>query len=147
MPTAHAGETVGDLLSASSVLLALYGFIFGVWYSEIDRALHVAIPDHLLDAGPERALVGSALRRVLPLTLGAIVGAAVFLPKAVSLIAKLARETHGGWPWFPRYSAIDTAYVLVSVAFAGFALWTVVLFARLRKMRRKLKLPKTATTS
>jgi hypothetical protein len=135
-------ETVGDLLSASSVLLALYGFVFGVWYPEIDRGLGVKVPrTHLEDAEQEREFVGTAARRVLPLTIGAIVGAAVFLPKAISLIRKLVRETHRGWPWFPQYSAIDTSYVLVSIAFAGFALWTGVLLIKLWQKRAELTPP------
>jgi hypothetical protein len=121
-----AAETVADLLSASSVLLALYGFVFGVWYQEIDRGLGVEVPrEHLEDAEKERERVG----------------AAVFLPKSISLLSKLVRETHRGWPWFPQYSAIDTSYVLVSVAFASFAIWTVVLLIKLRRKRAKLRWP------
>jgi hypothetical protein len=102
----------GDLLSASSLLLAIIGVLYSVWYAEIRQA-------RALDAGANIGItrrrveeIGMILRsRALPLFLATLVVAAILAVPAY----RVAR----GWVLSPHYDPIEACFIGVYVFLVG----------------------------
>lgn len=131
---------MGDLLSAASLLLAVVGVLYGLWYPELMAALAVKMPQHKEDrVAPHRRVSSTLLSRAVPLALGFSVLALVFLPDALAiLIISLRHFRDEGVAALHRYDPVRTSFCLV-VAFAlSLAAHVVWLVIRLVKLRRRL---------
>ena len=83
---------MGDVLSASSVLLAILAVVYGVWQPEITAALGLKMPAEVADRGAEQDTLKSILRsKAIPLTLAAWTIALVFAPRALDLAVTVVR--------------------------------------------------------
>lgn len=130
---------MADLLSAVSLLLALMGMIYGVWYSAISEALAIAesIPRYLADAHAERRQVRHALRmRARPLAWSAGALTAVVLPDTLGIVwSSMTSLRLLGLVALRDYDAVQTALVLVALLSA---LFTWHLFQDVRDLKRLL---------
>lgn len=105
----------GDLLSASSLLLAIIGVLYSVWYAEIRQA-------RALDAGANIGVtrrrieeIGTTFRsRALPLFLATLLVAAI--------LAVPAYRVTRGWVVTPHYDPIEACFIGVYVFLVGLLL-------------------------
>lgn len=71
---------MSDLLSAASILLAVVGILYGLWYGEIKDALKEKVAAHPEDNGKAISHVSSVLStRAIPLLVAASSVSVIFL--------------------------------------------------------------------
>lgn len=131
---------MSDLLSASSLLMAIAAILFSLWYSEIAKALEVVPKQHSVDNVASRVSVSAVLfSKALPVAVMALAVAAIFLPDAL----KLAKESFKvfkelGLDALEKYDAVRTAYCFVTVLSIVLAIYMWVLVAKLLSLRKRL---------
>ena len=110
---------VSSLLSATSVLLAAFGFLYATWRNETVSALESRSFEELsrLEAWTNEV---RAVRntKAIPLALASMLVAAIFLPPSVTMIRETFADGGG-------YNALQAAFVLME----GF--WVFVAASRL----------------
>ena len=88
---------IGDVLSASDLLLAIVAVLFGVWHNDIQEALGLTLDRQADDRRPQRARIVAVLgSKALPLALGAWATAFIFLPRSLGIVevASACEVTH-----------------------------------------------------
>jgi hypothetical protein len=129
-----------DLLAAESLLFAVLGVLFGVWYPEIVAATNISVPKFPQDVTQaDKQRVVSALRlKALPLSLTGAAIFLVFLPGSIVSISQAVRDfAHSGFHAFHDYDAVQTAFVLVTILAGAIALYCAKLAVDLRATRAK----------
>jgi hypothetical protein len=124
----------GDLLSASSLLVALITFLYSTWYQETSSALELPIKRFRLDRGPHLTLLRRVLiTRALPICLAASALVLVLAPPAIKVAWHAVADG-----WGRPYDAVKACFLLVwilSVFLA--AVSTHRALALFRHMRRQ----------
>lgn len=133
---------MGDLLAAVSLILAMIGVVYSVWYPMIAETLRISVPDHLKDAENQRRRVRHTLNaRALPLAFASSALAIILLPEAwcviKSTILAVLRPEPGV---IYEYDAVAACLLLVMALAIGFAVHLVIEVRELRVLRRKLSL-------
>ncbi|UZE86802.1 hypothetical protein [Pseudomonas viciae] len=132
---------MSDLLSASSLLLAIAAILFSLWYSEISKALDVMPAKFKEDnAGNYRLVKDVLYGKALPVAAMAVFIALIFLPDAIkitieSFVLFCASSTRATY----AYDAVRTAYCFVSVLSIILAFYMIGLTVRLCGLCKKLK--------
>lgn len=124
---------MGDLLSASSLLMAIAAILFSLWYSEIAKALEITPKKHREDNTRELGVVKAVFfSKAIPVTLTALLVALIFLPDAIKLFLESfdVYQTNG-WKAINRYDAVRTAYCFVSLLSTVLAIYMAVLAGKL----------------
>jgi hypothetical protein len=131
---------MGDLLSASSLLMAIAAILFSLWYAEIAKALEIAPKKHREDNIRELSTVRAVLyAKAVPVTLTALLVALIFLPDAVKLILEsFDVYKTAGLAALKRYDAVRTAYCFVSLLSLVLAVYMAVLTGKLWLLARRL---------
>lgn len=131
---------MSDLLSASSLLMAIAAILFSLWYAEISKALEITPRTHREDNAAARSTVTAVLiTKAIPVACMALAVALIFLPDAI----KLARESLHvyqdlGYTAFKKYDAVRTAYCFVTILSLALAIYMLALVGKLWNLRRKL---------
>jgi hypothetical protein len=132
---------LSDLLGAASLLLAVLGILYGLWYREIIKALMMQVPKHEEDKAKPRGEVATMLlSRALPLAVAATLISLVFLPDAIQIASfsvRLVRQVGLG-RYIGFYSSVATAFVLVELMAAGIAVHSTILLIKLIALLRRL---------
>ncbi len=133
--------SAADLLASESLLFAVEGVVLGIWYPEIEAATDIPVPDHLPDAGPQRAVVGRALKlKSVPLCVVSYLIVAVYGPNSVQVVIDAVRSFwRHRWSAFADYDAVQTSLVLVTVLATALAVYLTSLALDLRKTKKKLQ--------
>lgn len=131
---------MGDLLSASSLLMAIAAILFSLWYAEIAKALEIAPKSHREDNIRNLAAVKSVLyAKAIPVTLTALLVALIFLPDAVKLFLESIRIYQTAGPVaIKQYDAVRTAYCFVSLLSLVLAAYMAALTGKLWLLARRL---------
>lgn len=78
---------IGDVLSASDLLLAIVAVLFGVWHNDIQEALGLTLNRQADDHRARRARIVAVLgSKALPLALGAWATVFIFLPRSLAIV-------------------------------------------------------------
>ncbi|MEN3068818.1 hypothetical protein [Uliginosibacterium sediminicola] len=132
---------MSDLLSASSLLMAIAAILFSLWYADISKALETEPKTHREDNVAARKSVTAILfGKALPVAIMALAVSLIFLPDAI----KLAKEswlyyTQSGYAaLINQYDAVKTAYCFVTILSAVLAVYMWVLVLQLISLRRRL---------
>lgn len=127
---------MSELLSAASLLLAVAGVLYGLWYPEMSNALAIRPSPHPEDNRARARQVSVAIRgRAIPLFLVAGSIALVFGHDAFLVATEsFSAATNGAFD----YSAASTAFVLVVCLSAGLAAHSFVMLMKLRNLSRRL---------
>jgi len=137
---------MSDLLSASSLLLAIAAILFSLWYPEIVRALKLedTMKKFKLDnVGARKDVSSVILSKALPVAIVSLSVTSIFLPDALR-IAKDSFDIYAkvGFLVLENYDAVRTAYCFVTVlsAFLTVYMWVLVydLFFLWRKLGRDM---------
>jgi hypothetical protein len=130
--------TMSDLLSAASLILAVVGILYGLWYPEIQKVLEKKVPTHVEDRGTIYREISSTLwSRSLPLTFLAIMIFLIFLPDTIKYILEISSQiSTGGFSKFiSDYNAVSTAFCAVEFLTINIGIFTLVLSIKLIIMR------------
>jgi len=137
---------MSDLLSASSLLLAIAAILFSLWYPEIVRALKLedTMKKFKLDnVGARKDVSSVILSKALPVAIVSLSVTSIFLPDALR-IAKDSFDIYVkvGFSVLENYDAVRTAYCFVTVlsAFLTVYMWVLVydLFCLWQKLGRDM---------
>lgn len=129
------------MLSAVSVLLAVIGLLYGVWYDEVLTAIRIEVPQHLADAKAEREQVTRALNtRALPLFLSSLILTFLLLPDALRILVDSVRAVLVSPVGAARAYVTEQAVFLAVFCFFAFFAWhTRRLVAQLKRKRTELE--------
>lgn len=132
---------MSDLLSASSLYLAVLGLLYSAWYSEIGHALTVKVPSFKEDRDAVIEVIRHTLRaKALPLALGSVVLSAILAPDAIQItIDSLDFFLAHGTLAFGSYDAVGTLYVAITMFTFALTMHMISLIIRLRQKLKKLK--------
>ena len=100
---------MNNLLSASSIFLAVLGLLYSSWYSEIRAALNEKIPKFKEDRTEIKGKVSEVYRyRIMPLSLGSTVLCLILLPDVVTIVIKsLSSYVSRDCSLWEQYSAVQ----------------------------------------
>lgn len=125
---------MGDLLSAASLLLAVVGIFFGLWYGEITESLALSISPHIEDRPPERRRVKVALYgKALPIALTSVPSTLIFLPDGIFIVSDaIAFVLSSPCKALASYDAVRTTFCFIVLLLAGLGAYATILVIRLR---------------
>ena len=131
---------MSDLLSASSLLMAIAAILFSLWYSEIAKALDIAPNQHSEDNIALRQTVTSVLlSKAIPVAVMALAVTLIFLPDALKLVRESFLEyKQNGFAALEKYDAVRTAYCFVTILSGLLAYYMGALVVRLWSLRKRL---------
>jgi hypothetical protein len=130
--------TMSDLLSAASLILAVVGILYGLWYPEIQKVLEKKVPIHVEDRGIIYREISSTLwSRSLPLTFLSILISLIFLPDTIKYILEILTQigTDGISKFISDYNAVSTAFCAVEFLTISIGIYTLILSIKLIIMR------------
>lgn len=139
---------MSDLLSAASLLLAVLGVLYGLWYPEIMDALDTEVPPFVEDRRhPYRQVVSVLYGRALPLMIAGIGISAIFLPDALHIaLSSLRAYKMEGIAYLKDYSAVHTAFVFVVTMSVAITVHMTMFTVKLTRLCRRL-LPRARKVS
>lgn len=124
-----------SLLTAASVLLALIGVVYALWYEELKQASEREMPRHQEDREPILGHLRSVFwSRAVPLTVASLSVTAVFVPPAVEIVVESAKQyVRIGIGNIGNYDAIATSVVLIEVFLMMLSVQVSATMIRLRR--------------
>jgi hypothetical protein len=132
-------HVTGDLLSASSFLVAAVGMLYSTWFSEIEGAANTSIPDFDRDS-LQKSTTMTLNTRAYPMLAAASIFLLLLLPPVISIITATAKHIFGDGA-IGHYDAIHACFIAVYLV-------TLVLSATIGvatiRLRRHLWRVKTA---
>ena len=133
---------MGDLLSAASILLAVVGILYGLWYGEIVFALEIEPSLHPQDNKNKLDNVSSILsKRAVPLAIAASLVSIIFLPDVIRLILLSSNNYLTKGPSaFKDYGAVETAFCVVVIFAIFISINVITMIFKLTSLKKKLKL-------
>ena len=132
---------MNDLLSAASLLLAVVGVFYGLWYPEIIKSLDKQPPTHDEDKVlPHKEISTILFSKSVPLFISALLISLIFLPDMVKILINslLALKTLGIAEYLASYDAVRTAFFIVEILSIAICIHACTILNRLIIHRRKL---------
>jgi hypothetical protein len=131
---------MSDLLSSASLLLAIIGVLYGIWYADIVNATNIVVKEHYADRGSQRDQVTNVKRgKALPLAIIASLLTLTFLPDAIEItfesFSVLKMEKLEAYKY---YNAVKAAFCLVVALLIGLTSYAWVMVAKLNSKLRKI---------
>jgi len=133
-------NSMNDLLSASSLLMAIAAILFSLWYAEITEALEIK-PDQFNEnnAAAYKTVTSIFWSKAFPVALMSLLVTIIFLPDAVKLaVESLKTYQEYGIKAIKKYDAVKTAYCFVTILSAVLAIYMLALTVQLRKLLKEL---------
>ena len=130
---------MSDLLSAASLLLAVVGFLFSLWYGE-NQTLSADIPTHKDDRTAVRRRTTSAFwSKALPLVLTSVPAALIFSPRGLSIVFNTIHAVRQDFGAAVRsYDAVQTAFCYIVLLIGSVGLYSCILAIGLLVKLRKI---------
>lgn len=130
---------MSDLLSASSLLMAISAILFSLWYADISKALETQPKIYSEDnVAAKKAVTAILFGKALPIAIMALAVALIFLPDAIK-ITKESLLVYTSSDHAPaQYDAVRTAYCFVTILSAVLSLYMWVLVFKLISLCKRL---------
>jgi D-alanyl-lipoteichoic acid acyltransferase DltB (MBOAT superfamily) len=130
---------LSDLLSSASLLLAVLGVLYGIWYPEFIEALNVKVPKFTEDRNrPYRRVTSLLYGRAIPLSVASFVVSLIFFPDALKIIGFSIQDYQlNGFAALYDYNAVNTAYCFVIVMSIAIACYITYLSVKLGRLCRR----------
>jgi hypothetical protein len=124
---------MSDLLSASSLYLAVLGLLHSAWYGDISRALAAKVSEFKEHRGDVIRQTRDSFRtKAFPLALGSCVLSVILLPDAVGITLSSLKLFFKQYPSaFASYSAVNTLFVAIALSTVMLAAHLITLTVRL----------------
>jgi hypothetical protein len=134
-------SSASDILAAESLLFAVLGVVFSVWYQDITSAIAVMVETHKPDRKPAMNLVnGVVITKALPLACLSLLVFLTFLPDAIDVVSRVISHLQAsGLDRISHYDSVSVALVVVSFMSALLAAYTGLLLLSLWNVRRRLR--------
>lgn len=131
---------MSDLLSAASLLLAVLGVLYGLWYPEINDSLEIRVPEFTEDRRrPHRKVCNVLYSKALPLTIAALSVSLIFLPDAIKITKDTILEIQAqGIGYIKNYNAVYTAFCFVVVMSIAIAIHLTIFSTKLCRLLIRL---------
>lgn len=133
-------NSMSDLLSASSLLLAILTTLYSLFYSSINEFIGIKPSLHKADNKKDYES-GKEIRntKILPILLSSIILSAVFIPEAVNIIYESFRliKLHGFDGVY--YDTVKTTYIVVTLFIIALSFSIVLLTFKFFKQLNNLK--------
>ena len=130
---------MGDLLSASSLLMAVTAILFSLWFSPISDSLEIQPKKNSVDNRANyRKTTITFISKAIPITIISTAVSAIFIPDAINIIEDSILGVLQGKYTTEDYSAVHAAYCLVTTISCLITIYTAVLSIKLFLLRRKL---------
>ncbi|WP_143543323.1 hypothetical protein [Salinicola salarius] len=130
---------MSDLLSASSLLMAIAAILFSLWYGDISKALEISPKPHREDNVAAKNSVSNAIfSKALPVAIMALSLALIFLPDAIRIAKDSISIYFSSERDLFRYDAVRTAYCFVTILSAVLAGYMWFLVWKLFVLRKEL---------
>ena len=131
---------MSDLLSASSIFLAVLGLLYSSWYSDIRESINIPIPTYKEDRKTVREHVEEIFYfRILPIAIGSSILTVIIIPNTVKIIIESFKIYYSlKFRGIINYSAVNTLFVAFFFFTAGFSLHTVKLTFKIRNKLKKI---------
>ncbi|MER0327524.1 hypothetical protein [Vibrio vulnificus] len=129
---------MSDLISASSLLMAVVAVLFSLWYGELNRLIQAKVAKYADDNKALKAEISNALlSKSLPLAIISVLVPLTFAPIVWSFLVESWQlfNSHG-LPTLETYDAAKTAFCLVFWVTVGLAIYSVALLVKLEKKRQ-----------
>ena len=132
---------MGDILSATSLLLTIITVLYGVWYSEINNTIDLKKPLHVEDGGLLYKTVVSVLKhKAVPLFIASLSLTLIMLGQVVGIIEEACTIIFiNKWSSFKYYDVVKMIYCTVFVFSFSISLYTFNSVKELRKKKIELK--------
>lgn len=129
--------SMSDLLSASSLLMAIAAILFSLWYGDISKTLEISPKVHREDnVGAKKSVSNIIFSKALPVAIMALSVALIFLPDAIKITKESLYIFNA--PDNFKYDAVRTAYCFVTLLSASLACYMWILVWKLFVLRSKL---------
>lgn len=123
---------MSDLLSASSLLLAIAAILFSLWYPDIISALNEKDTGYWENnVAPRSRVVSVIFGKALPVALISLLVAVIFLPDAVKITFDSISTYRRTGLSIDGYDAVRTAYCFVTVLSVVLTIYMWVLVVKL----------------
>jgi hypothetical protein len=132
---------MSDLLSASSLLMAIAAILFSLWYADIAKALEISPRPYQEDnIGNLQTIKRVLYSKAVPVAIMATLVAIIFIPDAIRLcIDSWKLNQKSSWKeFFAAYDAVRTAYCYVSFLSLALAIYMGNLVLKLVTLKRAL---------
>ena len=130
---------MSDLLSASSLLMAISAILFSLWYGDILKSLEISPKNYREDNVAGKQLVTNTIySKALPVAIMALSVALIFLPDAIKITKESFLIYFSSDSEHYRYDAVRTAYCFVTILSIVLASYMWVLVCKLFSLRRRL---------
>jgi hypothetical protein len=131
---------LSDLLSAASLLLAVLGVLYGLWYPEIMEALKEEVPHFSQDRRrPYQKISFILYGRALPLAIAASGVSLIFIPDAYRIILfSIQNYKLRGLDALNDFHAVSTAYCFVIAMSTAIAAHLIFFSVKLGLLRKRL---------
>lgn len=130
---------MNDLLSASSLLMAIAAILFSLWYGDISKALEILPKSHSEDnVAAKKSVSNTIFSKALPVAIMALSVALIFLPDAIKITKESLSIYYSNNHDLLRYDAVRTAYCFVTILSAVLAGYMWILVWKLFVLRNKL---------
>ncbi len=107
---------MSDLLSASSLLLAILTTLFGIFYSSINEILDIRPKTHAVDDEPSyKKALGVRKTKIYPLLFSSVALTLIFIPDAYKILSESITLLLSVGVSGVAYDAIKTTYIAVTV--------------------------------
>jgi len=134
------GTTMGDILSATSLLLTMITVLYGVWYSEINNTINLKEPLHSEDGKLIYKMVVSVLNhKAIPLFIASLSLTLIMLAQVVCIIEEACTIVLiNKWTSFKYYDVVKMIYCTVFVFSFSLSVYTYNSVRQLHKKKIKL---------
>ena len=130
---------MSDLLSASSLLMAIAAILFSLWYGDISKMLEISPKPHSEDnVAAKKSVSNTIFSKALPVAIMTLSVALIFLPDAIKITKETLSIYLSNENELFRYDAVRTAYCFVTILSVVLAGYMWVLVWKLFSLRRKL---------
>lgn len=130
---------MSDLLSASSLLMAISAILFSLWYGDISKSLEISPKNHSEDnVAAKQSVTTTIFSKALPVAIMALSVALIFLPDAIKITKESFLIYSSSDYELYRYDAVRTAYCFVTILSIALASYMWVLVWKLSSLRRRL---------
>ncbi|MCD0466261.1 hypothetical protein [Flavobacterium sp. ENC] len=128
---------MSDLISASSLLLAILTTLFGTYYSSINEILNLEPNNFKDDDKANYAMAKIILKtKLIPLLLSSIFLTAIFIPKAIELVITSYNNVSTVKFEKIKYDTISTSYIAVTIFMISLTINIIIIAS---KFYRKMK--------
>ncbi len=131
---------MNDLLSASSLFLAVIGLLYSSWYNEIKKTIDLIPEEHLEDRKKSIKTASTVYHtRALPLALATSILTLILLPDFIKILIEAIDSLISiGLKSYKNYNAVKLMYFAIFITTLGLSCHTINLSRKIYSKWKKM---------